>query len=81
MKELILSAIVVVGTAFVLIWKRYGTRDARREKLHEELTEIIEEIETMEKFDIPLDDFNYARYHRLTNRRMQINERIGRYRR
>lgn len=72
MIKLILSALVVAGTAFILVWKRYGTSEARKEKLLEELAEIIDK---MDKFPA---DGDYALYHKLQNRRLQINKRISR---
>ena len=76
MKELILSAIIVVGTAFVYIWRRYGTRDAKKEKLREELADVVEKMEKMQKYE---ESFNYSNYHKLSNRRVQLNKKIGRF--
>ena len=76
MKELILSAIIVVGTAFVYIWRRYGTRDAKKEKLREELADVVEKMEQMEKHP-DAQDFDYEHYYQLHHRRMQLNEQIG----
>lgn len=75
MKELILSSIVVIGTAFIYLWRRYGTHDAKREKIQKELDNVVEEMEKMGKFE---DGFNFAHYHKLHNRRVQLDERISR---
>lgn len=77
MTKLILSVIVVVGTAFVLIFRRWGTQDARKEKLLKELADVVEQMEKMVEYG-SVADSDFAHWHKLHNKRMRINGKLNR---
>ena len=72
MKEFLLSIIVIVGNAFLYLWRRYGIRDARKEKLLEELEKIRIEM------DDSLHNRDYVKYHHLVYKWMRLNNKIAR---
>lgn len=73
MTKLILSVIVVVGTAFIYVWKRYATNEAK-------VNEWLEEIEKLRNEENKaLTAGDYVKYDRLVKHRVRLGKRISRY--